>query len=117
MMYHTTKQDHPYMLYCERKDQFWDSSFYEDPRVYEAYEKMGRVLGVDDNAVAEIMREIGPVLLESAWGIWLPTANYYTMWWPWLNNYYAVEDIGYCGQGRHWTFAWIDEDLKASMGY
>ncbi len=117
MMFSVTKQDHPYMLLCERRDQFWNSSLWEDPRIYAAYERLGRVLGVDDAEVLRIMREINPILLGSAWGVWLPSPYAYNMWWPWVHNWGGAEDMGYCGQGRYWTFPWIDESLKMSMGY
>jgi hypothetical protein len=33
------------------------------------------------------------------------------MWWPWLKNYY-----GQPAAGLFLKYAWIDQDLKKSMG-
>jgi len=51
-----------------------------------------------------------PYLLEKAYQITMPTPYTYNMWWPWLKNYH--------GQGTGFIrYAWIDQPLKASMGY
>ena len=41
-----------------------------------------------------------------------------TYWWPWLKNYYGERSLG---DDATWiclvTLSWIDQDLKAEMGY
>jgi hypothetical protein len=38
-------------------------------------------------------------------------------WWPWVKNYYGTRSV----QDGFWPsiakFVWIDQDLKAEMGY
>ncbi len=117
MIYATLKPEHPYMFYCELKENFWDTSFWSDPRVDEAYTKIKKVLGIDDAEVVRIMKEITPVILESAWGVFLPTGYMYNVYWPWFKGWNGEFDICYNAQGRDRTFVWIDTALKKSMGY
>jgi peptide/nickel transport system substrate-binding protein len=116
-IYATLKPEHPYMFYTEQITQWWDCSFWSDPRIDEAYVKVRQVLGIDDAEVIRIMRETTPIILESAWGIWLPTPYNYTLYWPWFKGWNGEFDICYNDQGRDRTFIWIDEELKRSMGY
>ena len=112
-----TKSSVPFMLLTERETQLDCKSMWTHPLANEYYEKISAVLGKNDEEVIRLLRELAPHLLESAWGVWLPVPYMYTMWWPWLNNYYGVQDLGYCNQHRVWTFVWVDEGLKQSMGY
>jgi peptide/nickel transport system substrate-binding protein len=117
MVYGMTRTDIPYMLFDLRKEQMFNPSGFEDERTREAWAEMSKVLGKNDAEVARIMRDIGTYALESAWGIWLPSPYTYAMWWPWFQNYHGEWDMGYACQERAWTYIWLDQDLKRSMGY
>jgi len=117
MIYATLKPEHPYMFYCELKENFWDTSFWSDSRVDQAYTEIQKVLGINDAEVVRIMKEITPVILESAWGVFLPTGYMYNLYWPWFQGWGGEFDICYNDQGRDRTFIWIDDVLKKSMGY
>jgi peptide/nickel transport system substrate-binding protein len=117
MIYATMKPEHPYLFYCERKDQFWDSSFWSDPRIDQAFLEAKKYLGVDDAEIVRIMKEATPIILESAWGCWLPIPYSFFIWWPWFQGYHGEFDIGFNAQGHELTYIWIDEALKKSMGY
>lgn len=41
----------------------------------------------------------------------------YSVWWPWVKNYYGEFDSAYQNIGPIVARAWIDEDLKKEMGY
>ena len=112
-----TKSSVPYFFLTERKEQMDCKCMVDIPGAVEAYEAISRTMGRDDDEVIRILREIAPSLLESAWGVWLPVPYVWTMWWPWLQNYYGVQDLGYCNQFAHRTYLWMDEDMKKSMGY
>ena len=77
------------------EELYWDVQEYifsDTPRAYEAY------------------KNLKPYLLEQAYYIVRPTPYTYTMWWPWLQNFY--------GQGTGFVrYFWIDTALKESMGY
>jgi peptide/nickel transport system substrate-binding protein len=112
-----TKSSVPYFFLTERKEQMDCKCMVDIPGAVEVYEAISRAMGRDDEEVIRIVRDIAPSLLASAWGVWLPVPYTYTMWWPWLHNYYGVQDLGYCNQFAHRTYLWMDEGLKKSMGY
>ncbi|GAH45900.1 unnamed protein product, partial [marine sediment metagenome] len=55
------------------------------------------------------MRECGAIPAH------LRPTGYY--WWPWLKNYYGEMTITDGGPGAIFPYIWIDQDLKADMGY
>ncbi len=107
----------PYLMLQVRSESADDPSFFEHPRTRETYNKISAALGLDDNEVARLLKEISPFILEQAWGVWVPIEKTYYMWWPWLQNFYGCIDIGNDGHHRYFTYCWIDEALKESMGY
>jgi peptide/nickel transport system substrate-binding protein len=117
MIYNMIKPDAPWMLYEVRPDQMWCPSFWESERTKEAWDGIRRALGRDDDEVARIMKDIGPHILDNAWGVWTPIEQVYVMWWPWFQNYRGEWAMGYLSTDRNWTFIWIDNKLKESMGY
>ena len=38
-------------------------------------------------------------------------------WWPWVKNYYGESDAGCFNMSQMFGTAWIDQELKESMGY
>jgi peptide/nickel transport system substrate-binding protein len=59
-----------------------------------------------------------PYLLEQCYV--LQTAAHYTyrFWWPWLKNYSGEGTVGYYPSDGGWTqYVWIDQELKAEMGF
>lgn len=112
-----TKSSVPYFFLAERKEQMDCKCMVDVPGAVEAYEAISYAMGRDDEEVIRIVRDVAPSLLESAWGVWLPVPYIWTMWWPWLQNYYGVQDLGYCNQFAHRTYLWMDKDMKKSMGY
>ena len=112
-----TKSSVPYFFLTDRKEQMDCKCMVDIPGAVEAYEAISHAMGRDDEEVIRILRDIAPSLLESAWGVWLPVPYIWDMWWPWLQNYYGVQDLGYCNQFAHRTYMWVDTALKKSMGY
>ena len=111
------KPEHPYMFYCEIASNFWDCSFWSDPRIDAAYADVKKYLGVNDAEIVRLLRETSPIILENCWGVFMPIPYNYMLWWPWYQNYRGEFDLCYNAQGRDRTFIWIDEELKKSMGY
>jgi peptide/nickel transport system substrate-binding protein len=95
----------------------FNSSFINDPAgsipfLENIYNEMQTYIFSDTPRAYEAYRSAKSFLLEKAYYIPRPTPYAYTMWWPWLQNYY--------GQGAGTDFArfyWIDTALKKSMGY
>jgi hypothetical protein len=59
----------------------------------------------------EAYKLLKPIMLSGAYYIVRPTPYTYNMWNPWLKNFYGS------APGSVYTkYAWIDQDLKKSMG-
>ncbi len=117
MIYAMSSTFQPMALQDVRKGNFWNHSRWTDPRVEQAYEAISRSVGKDDANIAQVLKDVTALILESAWGVWLPCPYNYALCWPWVQNYHGEWDIGYSSQMRVFTFTWIDEALKKSMGY
>jgi peptide/nickel transport system substrate-binding protein len=117
MLYSVAKVSLPFFFWTERIEDLHNKAMIEIPAAREAYNEMNQVLGEDDAAVVQIMRNTIPAILEEVPYVILPLEHCYTMWWPWVQNYRGEQDIGYCAQAKQWTFTWVDMALKKSMGY
>ena len=91
----------------------------DDPKVIDARTRM-MALSLTDTAQADaIHKELMKYVLDQAWMIPTPSAGNYTLFQAWLKNYYGtgVGGVGYMN-GPNWTqFAWVDQNLKKSMGH
>ena len=91
-------------------------SFFDSPETRAVLETVNKTLAVDDKAWRKAMRDITPFLLEQAIAIWMPVSDKYTVWQPWLKNFYGSTQLG-AFLPWHWLyFSWIDQDLKKSFG-
>ena len=99
-------------------DGFANGSGVEDTRVAEAWAAIQHALVYESEAKAfELHKELMSYVLEQVWAIPYPKAPTYTMWWPWLKNYYGENSVGYWNVPKWAQWAWVDQDLKKSMGY
>ncbi len=94
----------------------YNSSFVNDPAgsiplLEDIYNEMQTYIFTDTPRAYEAYKRAKSYLLEQAYYIPRPTPYTYTLWWPWLQNFY--------GQGFGWyvRYHWIDEAMKKSMGY
>ena len=79
-----------------------------DPFIEERYQSIQDNVFKNPSVAYQAYRELKPYVLEQAFYIPRPTPYSYSVWWPWLKNYY--------GQG-FLKYNWIDQDLKKTMGY
>jgi len=91
--------------------------YIDDPVVNEARAKMMELSVKDDPAADAIHRELMKYVLAQAWAIPGSGGVSYSLWWPWLKNYYGPMSLGYMNTDNWVTWAWVDQDLKKSMGY
>jgi peptide/nickel transport system substrate-binding protein len=117
MIYGQTDPTNVYLLLFAQVKTQWDTSYWQDPRVDKAIEVVSSNLLQNDAEVEKTLRDITPFILEQAWGVWLPAPYVFTTWWPWVNDFYGMHNVGYNAQGRVWTYTWIDQALKKSVGY
>jgi len=92
-------------------------AYIDDPVVNEARDKMQALSIVDDPAADAVHRELMKYVLAQCWVIPNPGGVSYSLWWPWLKNYYGPLSVGYLNTGSWVEWAWVDQDLKKSMGY
>ncbi|MBM2825914.1 MAG: bac 5 protein, partial [Dehalococcoidales bacterium] len=115
MIYRSMFQTFSIQLFLSglRGTSTFNSSYVNDPPGSDPYVE-ARYQSIQDNvfknpSVAyQAYRELKPYVLEQAFYIPRPTPYSYSVWWPWLKNYY--------GQG-FLKYNWIDQDLKKTMGY
>jgi len=94
----------------------FNSSFVNDPAgsiplLENIYNEIQTYIFTDTPRAYEAYRSAKSYLLEQAYYIPRPTPYTYTLWWPWLQNFYGQ------GWGGFSTYIWIDEAMKKSMGY
>lgn len=82
---------------------------------------VGEVIGKDmvsnPDKYFKTMKDEGVYELASAWAIWMPGQYNYNIWWPWVQNFYGVSWAGWANISDLYKYFWIDEDMKADMGY
>jgi peptide/nickel transport system substrate-binding protein len=94
----------------------FNSSYVNDPPgsdsyIEDRYTAIQANIFTDPDKAYQSYKELKPYVLEQAFYIPRPTPYNYTVWWPWLKNYYGQ------GGGSFLKYNWIDQDLKKSMGY
>jgi peptide/nickel transport system substrate-binding protein len=107
----------PFEQLCTKKDVYSNVAYIDDPY----YVEVGKVIGADMASNPEkyfkTMKDEGVYELASAWGIWFPARYSYSMWWPWLQNYYGANWGGWANTEDLYKYFWVDSEMKASMGY
>lgn len=81
---------------------------YSDATIEAAFKKVNEAMIIDMPMVYKTLKELRPYIMESAAVIPRPTPYSYSIWNPWLKNYYGSAD---------YRFHWIDQALKKSMGF
>jgi peptide/nickel transport system substrate-binding protein len=82
-----------------------------DPVIENAYNIQSENVMINYPAADKAFRDTVPYILENAFLIPLPAPYGYRVWQPWLKDYY----------GEYYTkwwlqYAWVDQELKASLG-
>jgi len=107
----------PWLMHEVRADSADCASFYEHERTLAVYDTINTNLGRDNDKWIKALKDLVPFMLEESWGVFLPVPESYIMWWPWLQNYYGCIHVGYAEFGKYVFYAWMDEEMKTSMGY
>ena len=90
-----------------------------DDQVLNDYRDLMLATYPDEDEVQQIHAEMMPYLLEQCYGVQTACAQFYVLWWDWVKNYNGEGGIGYYKtiNPDRFAYIWVDEDLKASMGY
>jgi peptide/nickel transport system substrate-binding protein len=92
------------------------ASFFDSPQTRAVLATIGKSLAIDDKAWRKPLKDLTPFMMEQSIAMWLPVAEKYIVWQPWLKNYNGASTLG-AFLPMHWAyFAWIDGDLKKSLG-
>jgi peptide/nickel transport system substrate-binding protein len=107
----------PYQFNMFRLESFDDVAQWETPKARDYYNQIQAVLFKNPTEMNRLLKEFGPYVLEQAPGVWLPTADYYTLWQPWVKNYNGEDWLSYSHFDEFNQYIWIDQDMKKSLGY
>ncbi len=107
----------PYMLHELRVDSSGDPSYWQDDQTLAVWQSIQDNFGRNDTVWYKAVKDVMPHVLDQAWGIFLPVPYGYHLYWPWLKNFHGEVNTGYARFHRYDRYAWIDQDLKKSMGY
>jgi hypothetical protein len=59
--------------------------------------------------VNRLYRDLVPHIVEQVHYVPLPSVYTYSLWWPWIKNYYGETPW------RLFMYLWIDQDLKVEI--
>jgi peptide/nickel transport system substrate-binding protein len=107
----------PWKMHSVRAENPWCPSFCDYEYSRNIYNEVNKNFAIDNAKVAELLKQNQLFELETATAIWLPGAQTYTVWWPWVQNYTGENIVGYYNEHGYLPFIWVDEELKESLGY
>jgi len=73
---------------------------------------------VDPDEANTYFKEAAQIFLDEVGYLTLNMSVSSPYWWPWVKNYYGETNVGDANRiERLFGYMWIDQDLKAEMGY
>jgi len=105
----------PHYMFEMRPETNDCASFWDSPETRTVYKTIQDNLGIDDSKWSKAVKDVTSFVLESSFGIWMPVPYRYSMWQPWLKNYYGATQLGAFLPLHHAYYNWIDVDLKAKI--
>jgi peptide/nickel transport system substrate-binding protein len=95
--------------------QQWNPSVWSDPAFDKKIDDMYRT--PQEAKRQQMIREMTIEMLDKAPYVWLPTAYFYSAWWPWVQNYDGELRAGAVRPGPIYARIWIDREMKKKMGF
>ena len=94
----------------------YNYAMYDDPYFNGLCDKA--LSTVDPTERDALTKELVLLAIDSAAYINIGGPYSLSYWWPWVKNYYGERILNCWGAGSAVeAFTWIDQDLKAGMGY
>jgi peptide/nickel transport system substrate-binding protein len=119
LIYRLVWANFPQQLYFspERGPSSNNPSFVNDPvgsipEIEAVYQDVTANIVTNMPASYEAYKKLKPLMLGGAYYIVRPTPYTYSIWWPWLKSYFGTPP-----SSVYMKYAWVDQDLKKSMGY
>ena len=95
-----------------------NTSIINDPYIDEMFEIWTDGLAwFDYEERAKLIQQVALHYYDECYEMVLPSPHQWSFWWPWLNNYHGEYSCGHYNMFYHFAYAWIDQDLKKSMGF
>ena len=104
----------PYYMFEMRPESGDTAAFWDSPETRAVYNDIQTYLGIDDSKWSMGLKSVTPLIIESSFAIWLPQPFKWSVWQPWLKNYYGATTQGNFVPFHHTYFNWIDQSLKSS---
>ena len=104
----------PHYMFEMRPESNDSAAFWDSPETRAVYNEIQKWLGIDDSKWSKSLKDVTPFVLESSFAIWMPAPYRYSIWQPWVKNYYGAVSLGAFLPYHHTYYNWIDTDLKAS---
>jgi len=98
-------------------NQVFNTSYVNDPEAEKVYNEMVKNIIVNEKKVFELHKNFMPYLQEQAYIIPMPLPPMNVFWQPWVKNYRGELTIRFASFVSWIKYAWVDQDLKKSMGY
>jgi len=92
-----------------------NAAMVDDPHFNDLMYRWNHTL--DQDEVNALMKEANVYLLEQSYDIFLPESGLFLYAWPWVKHYEGELQTSYVSAVQAHAIAWIDEDMKADMGY
>lgn len=96
-------------------DSFKNPSQYDDQHFAETFAAAEGMRDMDERN--ETIRELALYWLDDVPYIPLPNPYVQTAYWPWVRNYYGEVESAYYNHSAITSRIWIDQNLKAGMGF
>jgi peptide/nickel transport system substrate-binding protein len=95
----------------------WNPYMYDDPVFNKELHELRSNVDISEEERTARFKKLNVYMLSQAPAVWLPGADVFVAWWPWVKNYYGEQRVGCIRQGPIWARIWIDQELKKKMGY
>jgi len=83
--------------------------FVNDPMIDSVSQEIKKNVIINMPEANRLYRDLLPHIVEQVHYLPLPSVYTYSLWWPWLKNYYG--EIPW----RLFMYSWIDQDLKEEI--
>ena len=107
----------PFEMLMTKRGMGENFAIIDDPYFDNVQAVVGTDMVKDPDNYFKTMKEAGVYELSLAWAIFMPNRWIYTMWWPWVQNYYGITWSGWANFGDIYKGIWLDSEMKESMGY
>jgi peptide/nickel transport system substrate-binding protein len=97
--------------------QTWNPHMMSDPYVDKTWDDIVQNPKYTDKTAAVELKKLSLYIMDQVPCIILPTAYFYTAWWPWVRNYYGELRVGAHRIAPALARVWIDQEMKKKMGY